>query len=150
MTPDDQLVDPARVRLDLAATTREAAVLATAELLRGDARIGSWEEFWKSVGPKQVVDLNGCSCGICLVHGRSDKVKHLALSAARLAAQVPVAAQSPVQAVFVFAIPSAMSEEYLRRVGALARCCKYGAKLSELLAASSPEEFARLLNEWLG
>lgn len=150
MTPGDQLVDPAEVRFDLASTTREEAVLATAELLRGDARIGSWEEFWKSVGPKQVVDLNGCSCGICLVHGRSDKVKRLALSAARLAAPIAVSASLPVQVVFVFAIPSAMSEEYLRTVGALARCCKDGEKLSELLAAASPEEFAQLLNEWLG
>ncbi len=150
MTPEDQLVDPDKVRLDLAAATREEAVRATAELLRNDARIVSWEEFWKSIGPKQVVDLGGCSCGICLAHGRSDSVKKLALSAARLAAPVNSETLTPVQLVFVFAIPSAMSEEYLRTVGALARRCKDGAKLSELLAATTPEDFAQLLEAWLG
>lgn len=150
MTPEGRLVEPAEVRLDLAAATRAEAVRATAELLMNDARITSWEEFWKSIGPKQIVDLNGCSCGICLAHGRSDEVKKLALSAARLAAPIKSETLPPVQVVFVFAIPSAMSEEYLRTVGALARRCKDGEKLAELLAAKTPEEFAQLLEEWLG
>ena len=147
MIPGHRLVDPSRVRLDLVASTREEAVRATAELLQDDARIGAWEQFWGSIGPKQVVDLGGCECGISLAHGRSDTVRELALSAARLAS--PISGES-VKIVYVFAIPSAMSEEYLRTVGALARRCKDGARVSELIAATTPDMFAQLLEDWLG
>jgi mannitol/fructose-specific phosphotransferase system IIA component (Ntr-type) len=147
MISGHRLVDPSRVRLDLVASSREEAVRSTAELLQDDARIGSWEQFWKSIGPKQVVDLGGCECGICLAHGRSDKVRELALSAARLAS--PISGEV-VKIIFVFAIPLAMSEEYLRTVGALARRCKDGARVSELIAATTPEMFAQLLEDWLG
>jgi len=52
--------------------------------------------------------------------------------------------------VFVFAIPAAMSEEYLRNVGALARICREPEKTDALLAAATPAEFAGLLDAWLG
>jgi mannitol/fructose-specific phosphotransferase system IIA component (Ntr-type) len=71
----------------------------------------------------------------------------LALSAARLAS--PISGEV-VKIIFVFAIPLAMSEEYLRTVGALARRCKDGARVSELIAATTPEVFAQLLEDWLG
>jgi mannitol/fructose-specific phosphotransferase system IIA component (Ntr-type) len=88
-------------------------------------------------------------CGVCLAHGRGDQVKHLALAAGRLAS--PVAGQNgQLQLIFVFAIPAAMAEEYLRAVGALARTCGDRAKLAQLLAASSSEEFAGLLESWIG
>ena len=141
---DGPLVGPARVRLDVAAPTRDEAVRAVAKLLRDDERVGSWDEFWSSIGERQVVDLEGCTSGVVLAHGRGGSIKQLALAAARW--------NSPdgPRFVFVFAIPSAMAEEYLRKVGALARVCREPAKLDVLRAAASPEEFAARLEEWVG
>ena len=56
------LVSPDHVLLDLAATTREEAVRAVAELLRADGQIASWDQFWASVGPRQIVDIKGGGC----------------------------------------------------------------------------------------
>jgi len=138
------LVSPSRVRLDVAAPTREAVVEAAAGLLRDDARLGAWEEFRASIGERQVVDVEGCGGGVVLAHGRGQAVKELALSAVRWAAP-----EGP-RLVFVFAIPAAMAEEYLRKVGALARVCKEPSKLETLRAAATPEEFAARLAEWIG
>lgn len=141
------LVDPAHVVLDLAAGSRDEAVRAVAELLQGDARIGSWDAFWNSIGPKQVVDLKGCGCGVCLAHGRDGTVRDLVLAAGRLPAGTD--ATLP-RFVFVFGIPAAMAEDYLRVVGALARVCGEEKKMGALKKAATPAEFAGALEGLLG
>jgi mannitol/fructose-specific phosphotransferase system IIA component (Ntr-type) len=137
-------IGPVRVLLDLEAPAREEAVRATADLLRQDARVGGWDEFWSSIGGRQIVDLEGSQGGVILAHGRGGSVEQLALAAARW--------NSPhgPRLVFVFAIPSAMTAEYLRKVGALARVCREPAKLDALLAAATPEEFGSKITEWIG
>lgn len=141
------IITAAGVDLALEGTSLMDAVEKTARLLDQDGRSGAWEVFWPSVRDRQMVEPGGC--GVYLAHGRGDQVKHLALAAGRLSS--PVAGQSgQVQMVFVFAIPAAMSEEYLRAVGALARTCGDRAKLDELREVSSPEEFAGLLESWIG
>lgn len=142
----DCLIVPAHVKLGLAAASRDEAVRGVAELLRGDARIGSWDSFWKSIGPKQIVDLKGCGCGICLAHGRDESVADLVLAAGRTA---DAAAPGLPRFVFVFAIPAAMAEDYLRAVGALARSCGEEKKFDALCRASTPAALADALEEFL-
>lgn len=132
-----------RVALDMVCASRADAVRAVTELLRGDPRVGSWETFAASIGPRQVVDLKGCSCGVCLAHGRDASVHDLALAAGRLAR--PLGPEG-LRCIFVFAIPSAMAEDYLRAVGALARACSQEGKMASLLAAATGEEFAAALD----
>jgi mannitol/fructose-specific phosphotransferase system IIA component (Ntr-type) len=141
-----RLINSAHVALDVAASSRDDAVRAVAELLRGDARIGRWDDFWKSIGPKQIVDLKGCGCGVCLAHGRDASVRDLVLAAGR----APTNAEPGVpRFVFVFAIPAAMAEDYLRVVGALARLCGEEKKFAVLEAATTSEALADALEEFL-
>jgi len=141
------LIDAARVRLDWPAGSREEALAVTARLLHDDVRAGSWDDFRQAIGARQIVEPG--AGGVCLAHGRSEAVRHLALAAVRLAQ--PVAGENgPVRLVFVFAIPLAMAGEYLRAVGALARVCGDAAKRAGLERAAAPEDFARLLEEWIG
>jgi mannitol/fructose-specific phosphotransferase system IIA component (Ntr-type) len=134
-----RLVDATRVRLDLAAPSRGQAVEAALELLRGDPRVVSWEDFRRSVGDRQVIDLDGCAGGVVLAHGRSASVAKLALAAARWSAP-----DGP-RLIFVFAIPSAMAGEYLRQVGALARACRAPDCLDALRSAATAGDFAERL-----
>ena len=136
------MLDPTRVWVGLAAGSREEADDAAVALLRDDPRITKWDTFRASVGPKQVVDLKGCG-GVILAHGRSAAVKEMALSAARWEGH------GEARVVFVFAIPAAMAEEYLRKVGALARLCREEGRLAALLAATTPEQFASVVEDWL-
>jgi len=139
-----RLVEPSHVRLDLAAASRDEAVWSVAELLRGDPRIGAWDALRASIGPKQIVDLKG---RVCLAHGRDETVRDLALAAGRLPAD-----EDPhlPRYVFVFAIPSAMAEDYLRAVGALARACGEEKKMAALDQAVTPADFAEALEKLLG
>ena len=139
-----RLVEPAHVRLDFDAASRDGAVWSVAELLRGDPRIGSWDALRASIGPKQIVDLKG---RVCLAHGRDETVRDLALAAGRLPAD---ADPHLPRYVFVFAIPSAMAEDYLRAVGALARACGEEKKMAALDRAATPADFAEALEKLLG
>jgi 2-O-A-mannosyl-D-glycerate-specific PTS system IIC component len=143
MSEAARLLDPRRVCLDAAADSRDGAVEAAVSLLREDPRIESWDAFRPWIGPKQVMDLEGSGGGVILAHGRSAAVKDMALSALRW--------NSPAgpRFVFVFAIPSAMTEQYLRKVGALARVCRDEKKLAALASAATPEAFADALEEWI-
>jgi len=140
------LIDPSHVELDLVAASRDEAVRAVAELLHGDTRIGSWQAFWKSIGTKQIVDLKGCGCGVCLAHGRDASVRDLVLAAGRMAAH---SAHGLPRFVFVFAIPAAMAEDYLRVVGALARLCGEEKKFAALESAATAVALAGLLDEFI-
>lgn len=141
---DEPLFVPSRVSLDLAAGSCGAAVRATAELLRGAPGVPAWEELWQSIAARQTAELAG---GVCLAHGRLASLGEPLAAAARLAAPVP-GTKGSVRFVFVFAIPAAMAEEYLRTVGALARCCGNVKKMDALQAAGTPGEFARLVDDW--
>ncbi len=146
----NELVSAANVLLDCPATTRGDAVRAVAQTLVDDPRIVSWAEFWESVGARQVVDLKGCGCGVTMAHGRGSSVKDLVLAAGRLAQPLPVEGASDVRLVFVFGIPAAMAEEYLRSVGTLARACSQPDRLTPLLESVTPGEFAGHLRDLVG
>ena len=139
-----RLIEPSHVQLDLAAASRDEAVRSVAESLRGDPRIGSWDALWTSIGPKQIVDLKG---GVCLAHGRSETVRDLVLAAGRLAAGSNAGLP---RYVFVFAIPFAMADDYLRAVGALARACGEERSTAALDRAATPAEFADAVENLLG
>lgn len=127
------------------ASSREEAVKKAAGLLSNDPHVGSWDAFWKSIGPRQIVDLEGCGGGVCLVHGRSDTIKGLAVAVARLHSSC----KDCPRLVFVFAIPSAMAEEYLRAVGSLARFCRDKGALEAMLSAPDAPALARLVEKSL-
>jgi mannitol/fructose-specific phosphotransferase system IIA component (Ntr-type) len=141
------LVEPGRVGLEVAAATRDEAIRAAVDLLQGDPRVGPWEDFVAAVGTRPIVDF--CSGEICLAHGRGGAIKGLAFAAARIRSGPGAMAGVP-RLVFVFGIPAAMAEEYLRSVGALARVCGKPAKVAELLEAPTAGDFAGLLEEWIG
>lgn len=139
------LVPPACAVVDMEARSRDEAVKKAAELLRDDPHVGSWDAFWQSIGPRQTVDLEGCDGGVCLVHGRSDTINGLAVAAARVRSDF----KDCPRLIFVFAIPSAMAEEYLRAVGSLARFCRDKNALDDMLSAPDAEALARLVEKSL-
>jgi mannitol/fructose-specific phosphotransferase system IIA component (Ntr-type) len=143
MTSHEPLFSPDRINLNLTAPDRDAALRASAELLSDDARVGDWDEFWTSIGARQVVDLADCAGHVMIAHGRGKSVAALALAAARWSGP-----HGPCL-IFVFAIPAAMSGEYLRKVGALARVCREPEKLAALVSATTTADFAALLEEWM-
>ncbi|MFZ4483400.1 MAG: PTS sugar transporter subunit IIA [Chthoniobacterales bacterium] len=143
----DHLVEPRRVGLETVAASREEAIRRAVDLLRGDPRVGPWEDFVAAVAARPIVDF--CGGEICLAHGRGGAIKGLAFAAARVQPGPDAAAGVP-RFVFVFGIPATMAEDYLRSVGALARVCGDPARVAALREAPSEDDFAGLLEKWIG
>lgn len=143
----ENLIEPGCVGLELVASSRDEAVGAAVDLLQGDRRIGGWDDFVAAVKARPIVDFG--SGDICLAHGRGGTIKGLAFAAARIRPG-PGAPSGVPRLVFVFGIPAAMAEEYLRSVGALARVCGDPARVAALLEAPTAGGFAGLLEEWIG
>ncbi len=141
---------PNCVRLDVGADSLEAAVEASLDLLRGDARVPDWDAMAQSVRSRGAPAIEENGCGICIAHGRSETVSQLVMSAVRLepGAATP-GIESPLRLVFVACIPVSFSNEYLRLVGAIARICHDSQQLNRLLGVQRPERFIELLESQL-
>ena len=135
------------VKLDLAATTHEAAIDEVTALLQHDERVLDWSAltagFRKGATCLPVSD----EFAICIPHARTDYVADMAMSAGRSAAGVifPGCAP-PVRYVFCIGVQHALAADYLRIVGLLARIVKSPESELRLRVASSGAEFVETLS----
>jgi len=143
------ILTPKRVLLEVTSTTREAAILEVAQLLRGDERVRDWNAF---VGAIKV----GSSCiatesgrGICIPHARTNQVSTMVMAAGRSTNGIWFEGEggSRVLAhyIIVIGVPVALAADYLRIIGAIARTFRSAKSEAALRAAGTKEEFIRLL-----
>jgi len=136
--------------LSLEATTQAEAVEQLLQLLRGDERVLDPDKLEEAVRERNAPAIEENGTAICIAHGRTDCLRGVVMAAGRLKEGVPVAgAQSPLRLVFVAGIPSALSAEYLRLVGAIARICSSKELLNKLLTVRDPARFIQLLENQL-
>jgi PTS system fructose-specific IIC component len=142
----EDVLKPDDVHLSLAAQTKEGAVEEVLAKLNGDPRVKEWETLRTIVLSHPSAALANQGWGICIAHGRTSAVTDLVVAAGRSDKGVsdPLTAE-PVRLVFVAGIPTTMSSEYLRVVGAIARVCRNEKDLEDLLLAKTGEAFVELL-----
>ena len=117
---------PEGVKLALAATTREAAILETANLLKSSPEVLDWESLYEGLlQAAPTLTEQGSDFAICLPHARTEAVHTMVMSIGRSPAGIvfPDCAQ-PVRYIFCIGVPRALASDYLRIVGLLARILK--------------------------
>jgi mannitol/fructose-specific phosphotransferase system IIA component (Ntr-type) len=130
------------VKLNLAATTRDAAIDEVAALLQHDERVLDWEVL--AAGFRKAAPCLPVSAefGICIPHTRTDRIDSMVMSAGRSAAGVVFpGCGPPVRYLFCIGVQHALAADYLRIVGLLARIIKDPASEARLRAAASGTEF---------
>lgn len=142
----DEILHPGDVVLALRARDRAAAIEEVLGQIRGDDRVANWERLRAAVIERDAPAVEQDGVAVCIAHGRTDAVNGLVVAAGRSAeGLVFPEVVSPVRLVFVAGIPSAMSSEYLRLVGAIVRVCRDSAQIRELLDAADGEAFVESL-----
>lgn len=142
----DEILHPGDVALDLRARDKAAAIEEVLGQVRGDDRVTNWERLRAAVIERDAPAMEQNGIAICIAHGRTDAVTGLVVAAGRSAEGLPFPeVASPVRLVFVAGIPSTMSSEYLRLVGAIVRVCREPTPLRELLEAEDGEAFVERL-----
>jgi len=141
-----QILQPGHVNLSLSATETDEAVGEVLASLSGDIRILQWGAFKEAIMERNAPAINAAGCGILIAHGRTDAVGSLVMAVGRSNEGFPSKdTKENVRLVFVAGIPSALSNEYLRVVGTIARLCSKQELVEKLLKAPNPAEFIETL-----
>ena len=134
------------IELNLAVEGKEAAVKAVAHMGKDHPDIEDFPSFCRSVYEREAAGSTSIARGIAIPHARTDCVKHMVLIAARCPAGIIFDEKDPEPVRFIFLVgtPKHMVTDYLRIVGAIARCMKDDDFRHKLLNASTPEQFIEL------
>jgi mannitol/fructose-specific phosphotransferase system IIA component (Ntr-type) len=142
----DEILHPGDVSLSLKADAKTAAVEEVLGQLRGDERVMNWEELRNVVIARDAPAIEHEGRSICIAHGRTKAVKGLAMAAGRSARGIVCPETNlRVHLLFVAGIPTTMSSEYLRLVGAIARVCSDPEQFDALLIAPDADAFVEIL-----
>ena len=136
---------PGAVNLGMREGDAMVCVQEVAGLLRGDERVQDFEKFLGQLMAGELRDLGGEGCEIKLAHARTDAVRTLALAAGRTWGGN--GGDGRGRLFFVAGIPVALSSEYLRVIGVVARVCREGRSRAALMQARTPWEFISVLSQ---
>ncbi len=135
------------VRLSLINQEKTAAVEEVVQFLKHDPRVTDWKELFEamnasSILPWKIDEENG----LAIYHARTNAVQDLVMAAGRsLPGIVFENFPQRVRLILVIGIPHALSQEYLRVLGSLARSLKEPTIFQKLLTTDNVDDFITLL-----
>jgi mannitol/fructose-specific phosphotransferase system IIA component (Ntr-type) len=143
-----QVLDPARVTLNVQSTKRTAALNEVARLLEGHPDVINFPGFYNELLARERLDPTCIGNGIALPHARTDHVKKTVLAIGRSDQGVFFEnCNQTVRLMFVLGTPKSNPGDYLQLVGLLCRLFKDPADSAALFAAATPAAFIQTMLE---
>jgi mannitol/fructose-specific phosphotransferase system IIA component (Ntr-type) len=139
MTRIREILLPKQILLDVKAATREEAIKAVTDSLKGDNRIIDWPRFVDTLAECQRSGKINVGLGLTIPHNRTDSVTSMVMAFGRLAQPIR-RAPGTIRFVLVIGIPETMDSDYLRLVGVLMRAFRDNELGKALETAKTPEE----------
>ena len=149
MTSIGNILTPNLINLDLKAKLPDAAVLEVAGMLRHHPKVKNWEVFFNALKPGTTCMVNDTGYGICIPHARTNDVSAMVMAAGRSRSGVvftaPDGTETTMHYIIVIGIPTALAQDYLRLIGAIARTFRSAQSELALRSATTPEAFIEIL-----
>lgn len=137
---------PDFVKLDLQATTQDAAILEVAELLQLHPDMLDFGRFCEALLEREKLSSTVAGDAVAFPHARTKAVRNILVSMGRSKEGVPFGPDGiPVHFVVVIGVPKSMVREYLGVVGRLARLFREEGIRADLLEARNAGEFTSCL-----
>ncbi len=140
-----QLLNPARVRLQLKSTKRTDALRELADLLVGHPDVTNFDGFYAELVSRDRLDTTSLGHGFAVPHARTDHVREIVLAVGRSERGVAFDDGDIVRMMFMLGTPKARPGDYLRVLSTLCRLLKEPSNRTAFLTAATPEEFVRVL-----
>jgi len=141
-----QLLDPARINLQVQGTKRTAALNEVARLLAAHPDVANFDGFYNELLARERLDTTYLGHGIALPHARTDHVKSIVLAVGRSTPGIFFEnCNQTVRLMFILGTPKTNPTDYLMVVSALCKILKEEANRTALMAAATPEDFAAAL-----
>lgn len=143
-----QLLDPARVVLDVQSSRRTSAINEVARRLEGLPQITNFVGFYNELLARERLDTTCIGNEVALPHARTDHATAIVMAAGRRTSGVFFEnSNQTVRLLFVLATPKGRAQDYLMVVGALCRLLKDPAVRTALMEATTPEAFVACVAE---
>lgn len=137
-----QLLDPARVVLDVQATRRTQAIHEVARKLEGLPQITNFPGFYAELLARERLDTTCIGNEVALPHARTDHTTEIVMAAGRSGPGINFEnCNQTVRLMFVLGTPKNRAFDYLQVVGALCRLLKEPSTRTALMEATTPEAF---------
>lgn len=139
-----QLLQPSRISLDVAATDKNEAILEVAGIVRRDLDVLDFDCFCKELLERDKLRSTAAGHGVAFPHARTDSVREIVIAAGRSTGGIRFE-EEMVHYIFVIGTPREKVSEYLVAVGTLARLLRTEKVRTALAEAATPEEFISAL-----
>jgi len=140
-----QLLDPARILLQVKNTKRTSALNEIAQLLATHPDVINFDGFYAELLARDRLDTTSLGHGFAVPHARTDHVKNIVLAVGRSEAGIPFEGGEVVRMMFMLGTPKARPGDYLQVLSLLCRLLKDPANREAFLTAATPEEFVSVL-----
>ena len=143
-----RLLPPDHVRVPLASRDKPGVLRELVEFLAGISG-GAPDDILHAVRDRELAQSTGFGHGIAIPHARTPTLPSLALVAGRSTAPIDYGAVDgqPVRLFFMVAGPEACAGDQVRALARIARLMRRDALRDRLLAALTPDDFARIVAE---
>lgn len=140
-----QLLDPARISLQVKNTKRTSALNEVAQLLASHPAMQNFDGFYAELLARDRLDTTSLGHGFAVPHARTDHVQRIVLAVGRSEAGIPFEGGETVRLMFMLGTPKARPGDYLQVLSTLCRMLKYPDNREAFLAAPTPEDFTQAL-----
>lgn len=140
-----QLLDPARINLQVKSTKRTAALHEVANLLATHPGVQNFDGFYAELLARDRLDTTSLGHGFAVPHARTDHVTQIVLAIGRSDAGIPFDEGETVRLMFMLGTPKSRPGDYLQVLSLLCRTLKDPANRDAFLNAPTPEEFIRVV-----
>lgn len=136
-----QLLDPARIQLQLKSTKRTAALNEIAQLLASHPAVVNFDGFYAELLARDRLDTTSLGHGFAVPHARTDHVSEIVLAIGRTDAGIPFEGGENVRVMFMLGTPKARPGDYLQVLSTLCRLLKDQVNRDAFITAPTPEAF---------
>jgi mannitol/fructose-specific phosphotransferase system IIA component (Ntr-type) len=143
-----QLLDPARITLDIHSTESTGALREVAGLLDGHPDVTNFQGFYNELLARERLDSTCLGNEIAVPHARTENVRRIVMAVGRSDPGVHFEnSDQTVRLIFVLGTPKSNAGDYLQLVGLLCRILTSPAGRETLLGAATPGAFVRAMLE---
>jgi len=145
-----ELISKDLIITDLAAAEKDKVIREMVALFPKAGIVEDEGAFLDAIEKREEIESTAIGEGIAIPHGRSERVKRLAVAFARSKAGVDFDALDgkPVYLVFMIGAPATARGEYLQAVAKIARLLKNKELKEHLLSAESVDDVMSLVEDF--
>ena len=140
-----ELLSPSKIRIPLAARDKAGVLRELVALLVADPQAEA--EVLRAILARERQFPTGIGYGVAVPHGKTGALSTVGLVAGTTPVAVPFEAVDgqPVRIFFLLAGPEAQAGVHVQAIGRISRLARREPVRERLLAATTPEEFYRVL-----